>query len=856
MIDIEKELHLGLEHHRAGRIEQARDCYRAVLDASPNNPDALNLLGVLAGQLGQVEAALTLMHKAVTVAPEHIGAMVNLGNLLQGIGRHEEALSFYDRAVEVNPDWPECQNNRGNALAAVGRKDEAEESFRRAVELRPDFAEAHNNLGNLLGETSPEQAIKSYRTALSIKPDYAEALNNLAKALQELHRLDEAIEVYREALALMPGAVAIHHNMGTALQDAGRMDDARDCYTKALALQPDHSESHYNLGIVEERSGNFDAAIDSYRSALNANPSYAEANNNLGNCLLGRGDATTALTCFESAIECRADYVAAIINRGNALRALKRTDEAMECYREALIRESGNVDCLVNMGNAYLEKNEAEEAVGCYREAIKSRPGDPNLLYNLANALAERGQAGDLREASDLYQKAIGANPDFLEAHQGVGRLLLMRLCDANAAIPHFEKAARLAGDGTTQQSAYLMAMHYAENVTAKDIAEEHARFGRALPAPDAPPTRERGSKEPLRVGLLSGDFYHHATAFFLMPLLENRDGRQWEAHLYSNATVEDGTTARFRKLADSFTDIRPMKDSEAAENIRSDGMDILIDLNGHTRGNRLGVLARRPAPIQASWLDYVGTTGLEQIDFLISDPHHITKQMERLMAETVIRLPNDCYCYEPPKQAPEVAPAPFLQNGFVTFGCFNAAFKIGPQSIEAWSSIMRGVEGSRLVLSSQAFRYDDTRERFLSLFAAHGIPAERIDLLGPATPEEMLERYALIDIALDSFPYSGGLTTLESLWMGVPVITFPGDRVAGRHATSHLRNCGLDSLIADDRKSYIARVQSLAADTSEMKRLRGSVRDSLAAAPVTDGKKFNEDFSVLLERMALGRTG
>ncbi|MBL8690401.1 MAG: hypothetical protein JNL04_14950 [Rhodospirillaceae bacterium] len=450
----------------------------------------------------------------------------------------------------------------------------------------------------------------------------------------------------------------------------------------------------------------------------------------------------------------------------------------------------------------------AERKVSLARQALILAPAESDALADLAAGFLT---SGDGDRAARVYSRAVAVNPGDLEL-----------------------------------SSTALLVLSYADTPSRARIAAAHRAFGRRFPPKSAPLRRGRAPSDPIRVGLVSSDYRAHATAFFLPPLLQSRDRAVWRVHLYANVAAPDAATERFRAMADAWTDIRALDDDAAERRIHADGIDILIDLNGHTRGHRLGLFARRPAPVQANWMDYPGSTGLSQVDYAITDRHHSPPGTESDYVETVLRLPHDRFCYEPPASVQPVGPAPAGANGRITFGSFNALYKIGPACIAAWSRILAAMPDSRLcLLGAQA-----AAPAFRSRFAAHGIDPDRVEALPPGTQAETMARYGEIDLALDSFPYSGGLTTCEALWMGVPVVTFPGERVAGRHSTAHLRTVGLDDLVAPDVDGYVRCAVDLARDPAGLAALRREIRPRMAASPLVDGPAFARNFEALLRRI------
>ncbi len=564
---------------------------------------------------------------------------------------------------------------------------------------------------------------------------------------------------------------------------------------RAIASSPDQPAMLAVAGDVARRQGLAVAGLW-LRRAVALAPGNAAPLVNLGALL---GDAATSLRAL--AVD-PLNWVAAY----NLALAWRISAPARACDR---LRRMIALHPLVAPLRLLLLRLDTapDRKVALARQALTLAPGEADALAELAAGYLTLG-AGDL--AAPFYARAMSANPGDLDL-----------------------------------ASTALLVLSYAETPTRAQVAASHRSFGRRFAERPAPPRRVRPPADPIRVGMVSSDYRWHATAFFLPPLLENRDRGRWRAHLYANVASPDAATERFRAMADAWTDIRGMDDETAATRIRADDIDVLIDLNGHTRGHRLGLFAHRSAPVQANWMDYPGSTGLGQIDYAITDRHHTPPGTEDDYVETVLRLPNDRFCYEPPAAAEPVNLAPAAESGSITFGCFNALYKIGPACIAAWARILEAVPGSRLRLLGAL----DLAPSFKARFEMHGIDPTRIEVLPPAPQPVVMARYAGIDVALDSFPYSGGLTTCEALWMGVPVVTFPGDRVASRHSTAHLRTVGLGDLVAADVDGYVARAVDLARDTG-LARLRQEIRPRMAASPLVDGRRFARDFEELLARI------
>jgi predicted O-linked N-acetylglucosamine transferase (SPINDLY family) len=395
------------------------------------------------------------------------------------------------------------------------------------------------------------------------------------------------------------------------------------------------------------------------------------------------------------------------------------------------------------------------------------------------------------------------------------------------------------------------LALQYCTGVTPAALAEAHAEFDRRHAAPFRGTFRRLDDVHDrhgrLRLGFVSPDLAQHPVGCFLVRVLENLSREQHETTCYSDRTVKDALTHRLQAAATQWRDVFGMNDDRLAEQIRADGIDILFDLAGHTGHNRLLVFARKPAPIQVTWAGYVGTTGLKAMDYLLADHYEVPPGAERHYQEQVLRMPEGYVCYDPPIDAPPVATLPALDRGAATLGCFNNPAKVTLQAIEVWAEILRQLPGARLVLKYKGWDNGSVARRFTEMFVAQGIDPGRLELLGASPHAELLAEYNRIDLALDPFPYSGGLTTCEALWMGVPVVTCPGETFAGRHSLSHLTNVGLTETIAGDLDEYVKLAVALAGDLPRLAMLRAGLRERMAASPLCDGKRFANNLVSIL---------
>jgi protein O-GlcNAc transferase len=695
----------------------------------------------------------------------------------------------------------------GLLSAARGRLDEAVAAFRRAIGIKPDFAEAHYYLGNaLLRQGKSEEAIAACRRTIGIKPEFAEAHYNLGIALAAQGRLDEAVAAYRQAIRIKSDYAEAHSNLGNALFGLGTCDEAIAAYRQAIGSKPDYAEGHYNFGIALAAQGRLDEAVAAYRQAIGIKPHFAEAYSNLGNALWRQGNSDEAIAACRRAIGINPDYAEAHSNLGNVLFGQGKSDEAMAAYREAIGIKPDFAEPHSNLANALFGQGKSDEAIAAYRQAIGIRPDYAEAHYNFGIALAAQGR---LEEAVAAYRQAIGIRPNFSQAFSNL-----------------------------------LLCLNYDDKLTNNHIFAAHRewdeRYGQRAPrfttySNDRDPTRR------LRIGYFSPDLREHSVAWFLEPLLRGHDRQKVEVFCYAEVSRPDSVTTRLQGLADKWLVTVGLSDERLAERIRTDGIDILVDVAGHTAGNRLLVFARKPAPVQVTWLGYPNTTGLNAIDYrlvdAVTDP---AGEADAWASETLVRLEDGFLCYRGLRNAPEPTSPPCLKTGTVTFGSFNNPAKISGATFDAWAKLLRRLPEARLLLKARPFADAATRALFLAHLGARGIAEDRVELLSwlPGAAEH-LALYHRVDIALDPFPYNGTTTTFEALWMGVPVITLRGHRHAGRVGASLLTQIRLTDLIANSPEEYIEIAVALAENLGRLDDLRCALRPRMAASTMCDERAF-----------------
>jgi len=693
---------------------------------------------------------------------------------------------------------------RGHLKA--GRLADAEAACRAVLTAAPRTAEAYRLLGTvayLAGKKAEAEPL--IRQALALSPDVAEYHENLSVVLFSLRRLGEAEAAARQALELSPGFAEAADRLGNALHEQGRMAEAAQAYERALALRPGNADTEHNLGTVLVALGRHREAEAAYRRALAIKPDFVRAMYNLGVALQAQSRFEEAIVAFRRALAAEPRLAGAEIYLGNTYQALGQREEAVAAYRRALAIVPQSAEAENNLAGLLESLDRLEEAEAAARRSLAIQPRLAEAACTLASTLHAQGR---LEEAMEQYNYALEIKPNLLP-------------------LAH---------------SKALFCEQYRPGVTLAGLAEAHARWEQSHAAPlrstwrpfSNPPDPDR----PLRLGFLSADFGRHPVGTFLVRALEALDRSACQCFGYCDRMVADDLTRRIAAACDTWRPTWALGDLALTEQIRADQIDILFDLAGHT-GQRLLVFARKPAPLQVSWIGYVGTTGLAAMDYLIADRFHVPPGTEHHYRERVIRLPDGYVCFDPPPDAPAVGPLPASQSGHVTFGCFNNTAKVSPEVIALWAKVLERVPRSRLMLKYRWLNDARTRSRYLDLFREQGISALRLDFSGGVPAAELLATYNRIDVALDPFPYSGGLTTCEALWMGVPVVTCPGETFASRHSLSHLANVGLEELVAQGPEDYVARAVEWATALDWLSELRQGLRARVAASPLCDGPRF-----------------
>jgi predicted O-linked N-acetylglucosamine transferase (SPINDLY family) len=756
---------------------------------------------------GNLWEARVLYDQICQASKENAEAWMMLGAINGELGKHDAAVSCLKTAIGLRPDFPQAHYNLGNVLRMQGNFQDAFTHLERAVNLETGYAEAWQMLGGLhLQMGRMEQARACCQRALDLRPDSPDAHVKLGIVFSRSGMDHEAIVSFTRATELEPGSVQAWHLLSRVYEGMKRHQEAETCARRTLSLKADIHEAHILLANSLRAQNRLDEAIESYRAALRIKPDMADVHYELGNLLMQRGEPAIAAASFRKAVELKPDFTGALNKLGLALHETRDFAGAIDAYRKVLEINPGSPGTYSNLGLSWHFLGNLWEAEICFREATRLRPEVPGAWSNLAGTLNAQRKYD---EAINAYRRALELKPDYADV-----------------------------------RSNMLLCLNYTSSYGPEAVLEEHKAWEKTH-VPKVPRVLSyRNPPEPgrrIRIGYVSPDFRSHSVSFFIEPVLKHHDRDAFEVVCYAEVRNPDGITQRLRGYDLGWHNTCGMTDASVAKTIQDDGIDILVDLAGHTGFSRLGVFACKPAPVQVCYLGYPNTTGLSTIDYRLTDGWADPPgAADAFYTEKLFRLPHGFLCYQPEPGVPPVAPLPALNAGYVTFGSFNILPKMTPAVVALWSAILRELPRSRLVLKNNSVADAAIRDHVYEEFAAHGIARERIDLLGrlPRMDEHMAI-YHQIDVALDPFPYNGTTTTCEALWMGVPVVTLAGQSHAGRVGVSILNQIDLKECIAANQDEYLAIATRLAGNLDELAKLRNGLRERMMMSSLCDATGF-----------------
>lgn len=687
---------------------------------------------------------------------------------------------------------------------------------------------------------------------------------------------------FRQAADASPASQA-SRLLGRALVLQGRYKEALPVLERAVAAQPANAECWNLLGIARREESDMPGARQAFDRAIALQPDFEHAWINLGNWLLANKEPEQALQWFDKVLIKLPDSHEALNNRIVALLELGRVVDAETEAEAALARFPDSAPLLLNLGNSYLDQGKTRDAVRTYRKALELEPDFEEAHYNLSlfgsslhlsqatqyleREIKTRGRLPGLlnrlaiahmenralAKAEQVAHEILDEHPGYFPALVTLGNLR-GKAGDIRGALNYFMEAIE-AGAGYNVHSNVLFQLNYFDTYRPDEVFEKHLEWASRHEAPLLATARTHvpcGDRDRrLKIGYVSPDFLSHPVGYLSSEVLTAHDRQSFEVHCYSHAMTSDGLTEKIRKGVEHWHDTTTLNDAELAELIVEHGIDILVDLSGHTAQHRLPAFARKPAPIQVSWIGYFHSTGMRSIDYFITDPYSSPKGYGQHFSEIPVWLPHTRFCYTAPDYAPPVAQdTPCVEKGYVTLGCFNKIEKITDSVAYAWAKILLRLPDAKLRLKAAGFAEQGVRDEIHRRFAALGIAPERIELSRASPHDDMLREYDEMDIALDPFPFTGGITTFEALWMGVPVVTLAGAAVVGRQSASALHNLGLSDLVNETIDDYIDCAVRLASDRQRLSALRCGIRPAMAQSPLCDSHRFVRDLENLYRRM------
>lgn len=716
-------------------------------------------------------------------------ALYNLGVIAKNQGKMDEAIAYYEKVIFIDPVYVNAHFGLGGIFIDQARYDEAQEKFYEVVSLSPDYANAWYNLGIIAGVTGKkDEAVKYYEKVLSIDPDYTNAWYNISWILLEQKKYDEAIEYSQRVIFLNPEYVDALFNIGSALQNKKNDVGAIEYYEKVLAINPDYYLALNNLGIIYQGLYNFDKAIEYYEKAISIQPDKADAYMNMGNVFRNKGEVQKTVEYYEKSIALNPSLVG--LSNLCGYQKERCNYEAVRDLSGKMLEYKGlDKSDLAGIHDTYIQTCEWDKASTIIKR-FKTAQMNPEARDVLAGSFMEFCAITDL------------SLDEISEQHQKWGEL-------TQKAVEPFEHGKRMAVAAQTRK---------------------------------------------LRIGYSSPDLREHSVGYLIKDIIACHNTDEFDVYCYANFDPKDrdSFTREIIAACTKFKYVKHLSDKEVAKEIYTDKIDILIDLAGHTAGHRLRAFAYKPAPIQITYLGYPNTTGLSLMDYRLTDRYAESgRQNDYRYSEKLIRLTN---CFLGFNGFGDVVPARIKDHGGkIIFGCFNNIQKLTPKAVELWSKILKKVEGSELHLKAKQLNTGFIWDNIMKAFTRHGISEEQVKCLGyTATREEHLRLYNTIDISLDTFPYNGTVTTLEALWMNMPVITLVGESHAQRVSYSILKNLNLDQLIAFTEEEYVAKSIELAEHPEIIRELKTKMRKNLLASSICNPKVITREMELNFKRIWL----
>ena len=825
----------ALALHRRGAVAEAAARYGEVLQSDPHNADAYYYLGLMSCQAGRFDEGAALARKALASDACHTNAHTLLGRALSALGQHDEAIDSFQRAIAIAPGLAPAHSHLADILSDLGRKLEAIDSYDRALALAPDCVEDWFNRGLALDAAGRrEEALASFERAIAGRGKFAQAHLERANVLWRLQRHEEALESIKRALALDSGVAEAWHSRGNILHDLRQYDEALVAYDQALARKPDLAEALCSRGNTLRAREQYEDALLAYDKALSFKPGFAAAWLGRGNVFFQLKKYEEASAAYDKALNLKPDLAEAWLGRGALFSNLKKHEESLAAYDRALALKSDLAEAWLGRGRILLDLKRYNESLAAYDRALALKPDSAQAWAGRATTTLHMAQYD---QAFLGYHKALTLEPD-LDYVEGLRLAMKLHSCDWTELKAETAQLLTRVREGRVVSVPFaLLPLHS----SAKDQLQCAQRYMKELPAYPPVWLGETYLHDRIRVAYLSADFRNHPVAHLTAGLFERHDRSCFEITGISVGPAEDSLLRRrLERAFEHFVDVGDKTEVDIANLIKNREIDIVVDLMGHTLGSRLGILARRPAPIQVHYLGYAGTTAASFIDYILADPIVVPEEHRAFFTEEVVWLPGSYLVNDDRRRIGEKTPSRaecgLPENAFV-YCSFNNAYKIAPSIFAIWLRLLRATSGSVLWLSelNPAAQGNLRREA-----ERCGVNPQRL-IFAPKVADnaDHLARQRLADLFLDTVPYNAHTTASDALWAGLPVLTCLGETFAGRVAASLLRAIGLPELITTSLDEYEALALKLASNPVLLATIKSKLGQNRETYPLFNTARF-----------------
>ncbi len=716
----------------------------------------------------------------------------------------------------------------------AGELSQAEQLYRQILQIQPQHPDANHNLGVLAQSLNKmELALPFFKTALDVNPKQAQFWLSYIEALIKTNQIETA------------------HTFLINGKKAGLQGEKTNALTEQLAQLMEKSPSELQINQVVDvfGQGNYQKAEQAARELIQQFPKHPFGWKALGVILSSLGRSEEALQIKIKSVALAPNDADAFYNLGNNFRELHRLEEAEKTYRQAIKLQPDFADTYINLGLTLQELGHLLEAEKVYNHVLTLKTDNAELFYNFGITLQELRQ---FSKAEKIYRQAIALKPDHAKAYNNLGNVLKELGC-LQEAHDCYRTTLTLQPDCADAQSNVLYLYDYVENYCAEFRFKEAKHYGEIVAKKVALPYRQWLCASPanrLRIGFVSGDFRNHPVGYFLENMLRHLAQQDFELVAYSACRTADEVTERLKNYFTQWQPIFTLDNAQAARLIHQDGIHILFDLSGHTGFSRLPLFSWKPAPLQISWLGYWATTGVAEIDYVLVDKVGVPETQQIYFTEKLAYLPNTRLCFSPPNVELAVASLPALSNGYITFGCFQNSTKVTDEVLELWQKILTHLPTARLRFQSKQLSDEKFVQSFWQRLQNQGIDCQRVSFHDAAKREQYLAAHAQVDLILDTFPYTGGTTTCEALWMGVPTLTLVGESLLARQGASLLSAAGLSDWIVYDKQNYFEKAIQIATEVTELATLRARLREQVLASPLFDAPLFAKNFAQVLQAL------